>query len=66
MQDIPLRIISRIDIKGENGIKGIHLEGLRVIGNPNSIALDYHNNLVDEIILWMLLPAFMEEIIFLM
>ena len=50
MQDIPLRIISRIDIKGENVIKGIHLEGLRVIGNPNSIALDYYNNLVDEII----------------
>ena len=50
MRDLPVRIISRIDIKGENVIKGIHLEGLRVIGNPNSIALDYYNNGVDEII----------------
>lgn len=50
MKDIPVRIISRIDIKGENVIKGIHLEGLRVIGDPNSIALDYYNNYVDEII----------------
>ena len=50
MKDLPVRIISRIDIKGENVIKGIHLEGLRVIGNPNSIALDYYNNGVDEII----------------
>lgn len=50
MNDIPVRIISRIDIKGENVIKGIHLEGLRVIGDPNSIALDYYNSYVDEII----------------
>lgn len=50
MKDLPVRIISRIDIKGENVIKGIHLEGLRVIGNPNSIALNYYNNGVDEII----------------
>ena len=50
MKELPVRIISRIDIKGENVIKGIHLEGLRVIGDPNSIALDYYNNYVDEII----------------
>ena len=33
MKELPVRIISRIDIKGENVIKGIHLEGLRVIGD---------------------------------
>ena len=30
-----VRLIPRLDIKGPNLIKGIHLEGLRVIGNPN-------------------------------
>ena len=30
-----MRIISRLDIKGPNLIKGIQLEGLRVIGDPN-------------------------------
>ena len=28
------RIISRLDIKGPNLVKGVHLEGLRVLGNP--------------------------------
>ena len=50
MKNLPLRIISRIDIKGENVIKGIHLEGLRIIGNPNEIALDYYKSGIDEII----------------
>ena len=50
MKNLPLRIISRIDIKGENVIKGIHLEGLRIIGNPNDIALDYYKSGIDEII----------------
>ena len=30
----PIRIIPRLDIKGPNLVKGIHLEGLRVLGNP--------------------------------
>ena len=50
MQDLPIRIISRIDIKGKNVIKGIHLEGLRIIGDPNKIALNYYNSGIDEII----------------
>ena len=32
------RIIARPDIKGPNLIKGIHLEGLRVVGDPNEHA----------------------------
>ena len=45
-----IRLISRLDIKGPNLIKGIHLEGLRVIGNPNEYAKKYYNAGVDEII----------------
>ena len=32
------RIISRIDIKGPNLVKGIHLEGLRVLEKPDEFA----------------------------
>ena len=45
-----LRLIARLDIKGPNLIKGIHLEGLRVIGDPQSYALKYYENGADEII----------------
>ncbi len=50
MYNLPIRLISRIDIKGKNVIKGIHLEGLRIIGDPNKIALNYYNSGIDEII----------------
>tara|TARA_B100000959_G_C14890039_1_gene586298 strand:+ start:411 stop:1181 length:771 start_codon:yes stop_codon:yes gene_type:complete len=45
-----IRLISRLDIKGPNLIKGIHLEGLRVIGDPNEYAKKYYNAGIDEII----------------
>jgi cyclase len=45
-----IRLIARLDIKGPNLIKGIHLEGLRVIGNPNDYAKKYYESGVDEII----------------
>jgi cyclase len=45
-----VRIIARLDIKGPNLIKGIHLEGLRVLGSPNEYALDYYNQGADELI----------------
>jgi cyclase len=45
-----LRLIARLDIKGPNLIKGIHLEGLRVLGNPNEFALDYYKQGIDELI----------------
>lgn len=44
------RLIARLDIKGQNLIKGIHLEGLRVIGSPNEHALRYYLQGVDELI----------------
>ena len=45
-----VRIIARIDVKNEFAIKGIHLEGLRKIGNPNAMALKYYNDGIDEIV----------------
>lgn len=44
------RIIARLDIKGPNLIKGIHLEGLRVIGPPNEYAMRYYQQGADELI----------------
>jgi cyclase len=45
-----IRLIARLDIKGPNLIKGIHLEGLRVIGSPNEHALRYYRQGADELI----------------
>ncbi|MDA7780396.1 imidazole glycerol phosphate synthase cyclase subunit, partial [Candidatus Pelagibacter sp.] len=43
------RIIPRLDIKGSNLVKGIHLEGLRVLGDPEKFAIKYYNDGADEI-----------------
>ena len=45
-----IRLIARLDVKGPNLIKGIHLEGLRIIGKPNDYALKYYNQGIDELI----------------
>lgn len=45
-----IRLIARLDIKGPNLIKGINLEGLRVIGPPNEFALMYYQQGADELI----------------
>jgi imidazole glycerol-phosphate synthase subunit HisF len=45
-----VRIIARLDIKGPNLIKGIHLEGLRIIGSPGEHALRYYLQGIDELI----------------
>ena len=45
-----LRLIARLDIKGANLIKGIHLEGLRVVGDPQIYAAKYYSEGADEII----------------
>lgn len=44
------RMIARLDIKGPNLIKGLHLEGLRVVGNPNEYATKYYNQGADELL----------------
>lgn len=45
-----VRIIARLDIKGPNLVKGIHLEGLRVLGSPEDFAQYYYENGADELI----------------
>lgn len=44
-----LRIIPRLDIKGPNLVKGIHFEGLRVLGKPERFARFYYENGADEL-----------------
>jgi cyclase len=45
-----LRLIARLDIKGPNLIKGVHLEGLRVIGDPQEHARAYYEQGADELV----------------
>lgn len=44
-----VRIIPRLDIKGPNLVKGVHLEGLRVLGKPEHFARFYYENGADEL-----------------
>lgn len=46
-----VRVIPRLDIKGPNLVKGIHLEGLRVLGKPEDFARYYYQNGADELML---------------
>lgn len=45
-----IRVIPRLDIKGPNLVKGVNLEGLRVLGNPEQFARYYYENGADELI----------------
>ena len=45
-----IRIIGRLDIKGPNLVKGVHLEGLRVLGDPKSFAIASYQESIDELI----------------
>lgn len=45
-----VRLIARLDVKGPNLIKGVHLEGLRVIGDPQEYARRYYEQGADELI----------------
>jgi imidazole glycerol-phosphate synthase subunit HisF len=47
---VNIRLIARLDIKGPNLIKGIQMEGLRVIGDPFEHALRYYHQGVDELL----------------
>ena len=44
------RIIARLDVKGTNLIKGVHLEGLRVIGPVHEFAQKYYEQGADELV----------------
>jgi cyclase len=45
-----VRVIARLDVKGPNVVRGIHLEGLRVVGTPEEMAVRYADEGIDEII----------------
>lgn len=45
-----IRHIARLDVKGGDLIKGVHLEGLRKVGKPEKAALRYYKQGADEII----------------
>jgi cyclase len=45
-----IRIIPRLDIKGPNLVKGIHMEGLRVLGSPAEFARAYYEQGADELL----------------
>lgn len=47
---LALRLIPRLDIKGPNLVKGMHLEGLRVLGKPEHFAKHYYEQGADELI----------------
>ena len=44
------RLIARLDIKSSNLIKSIHLQGLRIVGDPNTFAKQYYKDGIDELI----------------
>ena len=44
------RVIARLDVKNDDVIKGIHLEGLRKVGKPNELAKKYYQAGIDEIV----------------
>lgn len=45
-----IRIIPKLDIKGPNLVKGVQLEGLRVLGKPEDFSLKYYLDGADELI----------------
>ena len=45
-----IRVIPRLDVKGTNVVKGVHLEGLRVVGEPSKFAEAYYLDGADEIV----------------
>lgn len=44
------RVIARLDIKGSNLVKGVQLEGLRVLGKPEDFARLYYESGADELL----------------
>ena len=45
-----VRIIPRLDIKGPNVVKGVHMEGLRILGTAERFATHYYQQGADELI----------------
>lgn len=47
---LAMRIIPRLDIKGRNLVKGVQMEGVRVLGRPEDFARHYYEAGADELI----------------
>lgn len=47
---LSFRVIARLDIKGEKLIKGVQMEGLRVLGKPQDFAKRYADAGADELL----------------
>ncbi len=45
-----MRVIARLDIKGPNVVKTVQSEGLRVVGEPATLAKKYYDGGADELI----------------
>ena len=45
-----IRLIARFDVKDTNLVKGIQLEGLRKLGDPNAFAKEYYEAGIDELL----------------
>ena len=43
------RIISKLEIKGPNLVKGVNLEGMRVLGKPEQFSELYYKENIDEL-----------------
>ena len=50
MKSNPIRIIPRLDVKSDRLVKGVQLEGLKVLGKPEDFATKYYEEGADEIL----------------
>lgn len=48
---LTVRVIPVLHVKGPNLVKGVHLEGLRVLGRPEAFAEHYYEQGADELVL---------------
>ena len=46
---LKLRVIPKLDVKSNSLVKGINLEGLRVLGKPEQFAEHYYESGADEL-----------------
>jgi len=46
-----IRLVAKLEIKGRHVIKGVHMEGLRVVGDPAALCRRYFHDGIDEIVL---------------
>lgn len=45
-----IRLVARLEVKGDHLVKGIQLEGLRKLGDPHAFARGYYEEGIDEIL----------------